>query len=148
MTKILKFAREQANKKRERRILLPVPGSPGVDLLFRTATGDDIAKAAKGAKRMHPYDDTMANFQMNLALIAACCIEIWQNGETAMLPSGEPATFKDKAIWDDLEASTASDAVSELVGRDGDADAIANAVLLESGFNRDGTPLQGTENPT
>lgn len=148
MSTLLKLAVDQANAKRERRIVLPVPGSPGVDLLFRTATADDLARAQKGGKRVHPKDEMLAGHQANLGLIAACCLEIWQNGETVLLPSGDVATFRDKEIQADVGVATASEAVAEVVGRDGDVSMVAGALLRESGFDADGTPLEGAENPT
>lgn len=148
MSTLFKVAVSQADAKRERRVLVPVPGSPDVDLLFRTANATDVAASQKGGKRLYPKDELLAAHQANLALIASCCIEIWQGGETTFLDSGNPATFADRETQGDLEVATASEAAAKLIGRDGDVSAIAAALLRESGFDTDGTPLESTENPT
>lgn len=147
MTSLLKLAVDQANAKRERRILLSVPGSPGVDLVFKTATAEVVGRCQKSGKRIHPKDDMLAAHQSNLALIASCCIEIWQDGETTLLESGDPATFTDREVQADVAVATASEAVAVVVGRDGDVNALASALLRESGFDVDGTPLESDENP-
>lgn len=148
MSTLFKVAVDQADAKRERRVLLPVPGSPGVDLLFRTANAADVATCQKGGKRLFPKDELLAAHQANLTLIANCCVEIWQKGETTFLESGDPALFTDRETQADLAVATASEAVAKLVGRDGDVGALAQALLRESGFDADGAPLESTENPT
>jgi len=148
VSSLFKVAIDQANAKRERRVLLPVPGSPGVDLLFRTATSDDIASSQKGGTRLYPKNELLAMHQANVSLLANCCLEIWQNGETTFLESGDPATFTDRETQADLGVPTAGEAVVKLVGRDFDVDALAAALLRESGFDPDGAPLESTENPT
>ena len=148
MSTLLRLAVDQANAKRERRILLSVPGSPGVDLVFKTASAETVGKCQKSGKRVHPKDEMMAAHQANLALISMCCIEIWQDGETTLLESGDPAVFTDREVQADVEVATASEAVSAVVGRDGDVSVIAAALLRESGFDTEGNPLESEENPT
>lgn len=148
MSTLFKVALDQADAKRERRVLLPVPGSPGVSLLFRTVTAGDVAFAQKGGKRLYPKDDILAAHQANLTLISRCCQEIWQNDEATLNDAGDPVGFGDRETLEDLGVATAGEAVAKVVGRDGDVGTLAVALLSESGFDADGQPLEGTENPT
>lgn len=147
MSTLLKVAVDQANAKRERRILLGVPGSPAVELMFKTATAEVVGRCQKSGKRLHPKDEMMAAHQANLAVLASCCTEIWQNGVTTVLESGDPATFTDREVQADVGVATASEAVAVVVGLDGDVNALASALLRASGFDPDGTPLESAENP-
>ena len=139
----------EADAKRERHILLPVPGSPRTALMFKTVTSEVLGRCQKSAKRLYPNNSMRESNQVNLALIAECCIEIWQDGATTLLESGDPARFTDREVQQDplVGVATASEAVAKIVGRDGDVGAVAAALMRESGYDRDGEPLDA-ENPT
>ena len=139
----------EANAKRDRHILLPVPGSPRTALMFTTVTAEVLGSCQKAAKRLYPNNTMQRANQANLALIAECCTEIWQDGVTTLLDSGDPARFKDREVQQDprVGVATASEAVAKIVGRDGDVGALAAALMRESGYDADGEPLDA-ENPT
>jgi len=139
----------EANKKVRRRILLPVPGSPRTALLFETLDQDTWGRCRKQAEKVYRNNPMMQARQINLALIAACCIEIWQDDVATLLPNGDPAKFTDREVQQDPEiaVATAPEAVAKIVGRDGDVGALAAALMRESGFSSDGEPLEA-ENPT
>ena len=145
---LLSKAFGEADAKREKRVLLSVPDSSS-EILCRTLTAEDVSRAEKGANRLFPKDSTLSGIQQRRALLAAACVEVWVDGETVLDSNGDPLTFRDKAFQAEAEVATASEAVSKLVGLDGDVVTLGNVLMRESGFDDDGNRVvQEGEDPT
>lgn len=149
MASLLRAAQDRARAKRERRIPLEVPGGTGVSLVCLTVTGEQIARLARGARKRYPGDEFMQGLSANTALLAEATVEIAVDYEPQEDGDGDLLTFKSPALWEQLDPKprTAAEAVVALVGRDGDINVLAGALMSESGFTANGSPLAEDENP-
>lgn len=136
MTSIAERIRAKAEKARQRRVLLPVPTSD-VTVVCRTLTQDEITSCSDQGERIGRKNKAKVSRIVSRALIATGALEIWDGDEVWTDASGRPLTFDDDEVQAAFEVADRLDAVQAAIGRDGDIDAMAKALIQESGFNDD-----------
>ena len=147
MTSIGERIKAHSAKAREQRILLPVPDSD-VSLLCRTLTQEEISTCHNLGERIGRRDSAKVSRVVSRALLAVGTLEIWYGDEAWSDDSGRPLTFDDDQVHSVLEVADRLDAVQGVVGRDGDIDVMAKALMRESGFRFFDDDYQAGDPPT
>lgn len=144
MTSIAERIKAKAEKARQRRVLLPVPTSD-VTIVCRTLTQEEVTSCSYIGERIGRRNRAKVSRIVSRALIATGALEIWDGDEVWTDASGRPLTFDDDEVQAAFEVADRLDAVQAAIGRDGDIDAMAKALIQESGFNDD---YQAGDSPT
>jgi hypothetical protein len=99
-------------------------------------------RAEKAAKRKQSYS-------FEAAVLAALNEGLWFMGEQVEDEDGSPATFRDHAVLELLEAATPSEAVRALYGSDGIVNAVAEQLLAAAGYGSgDEVQVDDVEDPS
>lgn len=151
-TTLLDGIKRRAAQRRARTVRVANPDDALQVLVCRVPTdGLELDRLREGAERARKGKG--AGVEFNRALLAACTLRIEEGGEAVELPDGEPATFREPALWDLLNdgdphgpVRSAKDAVEALVvGGDGAIAAMAARLMREAKYDADEAD---TEDPT
>jgi hypothetical protein len=100
-----------------------------LSVVFRTPTDrTEIQRIKRRADAQKDAGD------FDASLLAACCEEITEYGETVVDDEGAPVTFRDKSFQDKLGATSARDAVRTFYGSDGYVSSTAARLMEAAGW--------------
>jgi hypothetical protein len=100
-----------------------------LSVVYRTPTDrTEIQKIKRRADAQKDAGD------FDASLLAACCEEISEYGQTVTDDEGQPVTFRDKSLQDKLGAASARDAVRTFYGSDGYVSSTAARLMEAAGW--------------
>lgn len=110
-------------------VTLAHPEIVELSVVYRTPTDrTEIQKIKKRADAQKDAGD------FDASLLAACCEEILEYGESVVDSDGTPVTFREKALQDKLGALSARDAVRTFYGSDGYVSSTAARLMEAAGW--------------